>query len=164
MRSPSASRFISSLSRGGAASGIYQVVSSTNANNFAVLTADSASRTGACVMPKLTGGGFVVSSKTNLTYSTSMPHGLNPGDYVYINFTAAGSPADGQYQVLTVPDATHFTTIVPIGQQPDPERRDGLPARGSAAAPLRQRPGPVGHLDSERDRYRLQLSAWRRRP
>jgi hypothetical protein len=64
-------------------------------------------------MPKLTGGGYVVSSKTNLTYSTSMPHGLIPGDYVYINFTSAGSPADGQYQVLTVPNATHFTTLVP---------------------------------------------------
>ena len=98
---------------GQAVNGTYQVVSSTNANNFAVLTADSVSRTGACVMPKLTGGGYVVSSKTNLTYSTSLPHGLNPGDYVYINFTAAGSPADGQYQVLTVPDATHFTTTVP---------------------------------------------------
>ena len=98
---------------GGAFNGIYQVVSSTNANNFAVLTADSASHTGACVMPKLTGGGYVVSSKTNLTYSTSMPHGLTNGDYVYINFTAAGSPADGQYQVLSVPDATHFATIVP---------------------------------------------------
>ncbi|HVM46787.1 MAG TPA: DUF1800 family protein, partial [Candidatus Acidoferrum sp.] len=98
---------------GAAASDVYQVVSSTNANTFAVLTADTAARSGACVMPKLTGGGFVVSSKTNLTYSTSMPHGLNPGDTVYINFSAAGSPADGQYQVLSVPDATHFTTVVP---------------------------------------------------
>ena len=95
------------------ANGIYQVVSSTNANNFAVLTADSASHTGACLMPRLTGGGYVVSSKTNLAYSTAAPHGLNPGDYVYINFTSAGSPTDGRYQVLTVPDATHFTTLVP---------------------------------------------------
>ena len=98
---------------GGAASGVYQVVSSTNANNFAVLTAATEPATGACVMPKMTGGGFVVSDRTNLTYSTSLPHGLNPGDLVYINFTAAGSPADGQYQVLTVPDATHFTLVVP---------------------------------------------------
>ncbi len=103
---------------GGAANGIYQVVSSTNSSNFAVLTADSTPRSGAGVMPKLTGGGYVVSTKTNLAYSTSMPHGLNAGDYVYINFTDAGSPADGQYQVLTVPDATHFTAIVPtVGNQ-----------------------------------------------
>ena len=108
-----ASRCICNSRAGGAANGIYQVVSSTNGNNFAVLTADATTRTGASVMPKLTGGGYVVSSKTNLTYSTSMPHGLNPGDNVYINFTAAGSPADGQYQVLTVPNATHFTTVVP---------------------------------------------------
>jgi hypothetical protein len=98
---------------GAAASGIYQVVSSTNANNFAVLTADSASRTGACMVPKLTGGGFVVSSKTNLSYSTSLQHGLSSGDYVYINFAFTTSPVDGLYPVLTVPDATHFTTIVP---------------------------------------------------
>jgi uncharacterized protein (DUF1800 family) len=98
---------------GGAFNGSYQVVSSTNANNFAVLTADAPSRTGACVMPKLTGGGYVVSSSTNLTYSTPMPHGLTNGDYVYINFTAASTPVDGHYQVLTVPDATHFTTLVP---------------------------------------------------
>jgi hypothetical protein len=97
---------------GGAASGIYQAVSSTNSSTFAVLTADTAARTGACVMPKLTSGGFVVTSNTNLTYSTSVPHGLNAGDYLYLNFTAAGNPADGQYQVLTVPDATHFTTLV----------------------------------------------------
>jgi hypothetical protein len=98
---------------GGAASGLYQVVSSTNANSFAVLTADTLSVTGACVLPKLTGGGFAVTTKTNLTFSTAMEHGLNPGDNVYINFTAAGSPADGQYQVMTVPDAMHFTTLVP---------------------------------------------------
>ena len=89
------------------------------------------------------------------TYSTALAHGLNPGDNVYINFTAAGSPADGQYQVLTVPDATHFTTIVPIGRQPDPKRRHGLPAGAAAPPALRQCPGPVGHLDPERDRYRL---------
>jgi hypothetical protein len=78
---------------GGALSGLYQVVSSTNANNFAVLTADTASVAGACVIPKMTGGGFVVSSKTNLTYSTALQHGLSPGDYFYVNFTSAGSPA-----------------------------------------------------------------------
>ena len=98
---------------GAASNGIYQVVASTNANSFSVLTADTASVTGACVIPRMTGGGYVVSSKTNLTFSTALAHGLNPGDSVYINFTAAGSPADGSYPVLTVPDATHFTALVP---------------------------------------------------
>jgi hypothetical protein len=103
---------------GGAVGSLYQVVSSTNGNTFAVLTADATTRSGACVMPRLSGGGYIVATKTNLTYSTSMPHGLNPGDSVYINFTAAGSPADGQFQVVSVPDATHFTTVVPsIGNQ-----------------------------------------------
>jgi uncharacterized protein (DUF1800 family) len=98
---------------GGAASGVYQLVSATNASSFAVETSEAVNRGGAVVMPKLTGGGFVVTTKTNLSYSTTMPHGLSPGDSVYVNFSAAGSPADGTYQVLTVPDATHFTTIVP---------------------------------------------------
>ncbi len=98
---------------GVAVNGAYQVVSSTNANNFAVLTADTATVTGVCMMPKFTGGGYVVSSRTNLNYSTPGPHGLNPGDYVYLHSALTGTPADGQYQVVTVPDATHFTLIVP---------------------------------------------------
>jgi hypothetical protein len=61
-------------------------------------------------MPKFTGGGFI-QSRTNLTMSLTLPHGLNPGDSVFINF-AAGGPADGVYQVQTVPDAKHFTIIV----------------------------------------------------
>ncbi len=104
---------------GGAASSIYQIVSTTNANNFAVFTDDATTNRGGIVLlPKLTGGGFVVTTKTNLNYSTTAPHGLNVGDYVFVNFAGAGTPADGAYQVLTVPDATHFTTVVPtIGNQ-----------------------------------------------
>src|ERR1041385_9047615 len=45
--------------------------------------------------------------------STSLPHGLSIGDNVFVNFTAAGSPPDGLYQVATVSDATHFNIIVP---------------------------------------------------
>jgi hypothetical protein len=36
------------------------------------------------------------------------------GDYVYVNFNGnSGSPANGQFQVTSVPDATHFAFIVP---------------------------------------------------
>jgi len=94
---------------GGAASGVYQIINTTNVNSFSVVTADASPHGGACLIPKLTGGGFVVSSRTNVLYSTLMPHGLNPGDAFFVNFTQAGSPADGQYTVATVPDPTHFT-------------------------------------------------------
>ena len=102
---------------GGAISGSYVVISSTNGNNFAVETADSTANYGGnCLISKMTGGGYVVAgNKTNLTYTTSIPHGLSIGDYVYINFPSVSpaAPPDQAYQVVTVSDATHFTCTVP---------------------------------------------------
>jgi uncharacterized protein (DUF1800 family) len=96
---------------GGASNGVYQVVSVPDSSHFTVATADTnALLFGSVLMPKFTGGGFI-QSRTNLTMSLTLPHGLNPGDSIFINF-AAGGPADGVYQVQTVPDAKHFTIIV----------------------------------------------------
>src|SRR5207344_903247 len=69
---------------GGGISGSYAVISTTNANNFAVETSDATTNVGGtCLITKMSGGGFVVANnKTNLTYSTSVPHGLSIGDYV----------------------------------------------------------------------------------
>ncbi len=97
----------------GTPDGIYTIVNSTNANNFAVETANAFATNGACLMPRMpTGGGFTISLKTNALFTTTLPHGLNPGDSLYINFSAS-PPADGQYQVLTVPTPTNFTIVVP---------------------------------------------------
>jgi uncharacterized protein (DUF1800 family) len=96
---------------GGASNGVYQVVTVPDSSHFTVTTAVSSTNTGNCLVPKITGGGFT-QSRTNVTINTGLQHGLNPGDNVFINFTQAGSPADGQYQVITVPDASHFTIIV----------------------------------------------------
>jgi hypothetical protein len=93
----------------GSASGMYQIVASSNANSFVVVTPDASSRSGNVLIPRFTGGGFIVASRTNLTISTSLPHGLHVGDSVFVNFTQAGSPADNTFQVAAVPDATHFT-------------------------------------------------------
>jgi hypothetical protein len=60
----------------------------------------------------MTGGGFTVSRGTNMTVTTSQAHGLNPGDSVYMNFSTS-PPADGQYQIVTVPNPTNFTIVVP---------------------------------------------------
>src|SRR5207249_4611630 len=46
---------------------------------------------------------------TNITMSIAGVHGLNPGDQVFINFPSGSLDPDTIYQVLTVPDATHFT-------------------------------------------------------
>lgn len=96
---------------GGAANGVYQVLTVPDSSHFTVGTAESLARSGSCLLPKWTGGGYT-QSRTNVTIYAPFPHGLNPGDSVFINFTAAGSPADGVYQVNTIIDATHFTIIV----------------------------------------------------
>jgi hypothetical protein len=109
---------------GGATSGNYQILVTTNGNTFVAFTADTVPYGGACIMPKYASSGpnnspsgnssgFVISQKTNVNYSTWLPHGLNPGDSVYINFTSSGSPNSGTFQVVSVPDPTHFTFVVP---------------------------------------------------
>ncbi len=93
---------------GGSTNGVYQVISTTNANTFMVETADSTSRsTNTCLIPKWTGGGYVQTAN-NVNISLPGNHGLNPGDSVYIYFSY-GSPVSGQYAVASVPDSTHFT-------------------------------------------------------
>jgi hypothetical protein len=95
---------------GGASNGVYSVVSVPTNNAFTVTALDSASRTGSCLLPKLTGG-YVVSTATGtntITVSTSGNHNLNAGDNVLLNFTAGTAP-DGQYQVASVIDEDHFT-------------------------------------------------------
>jgi hypothetical protein len=94
---------------GGAIDGSNQVATVPSANYFTVIAADSATRVGSCFFPKLTGGGYVIQNKTNVTVVTSMEHGLNIGDNAYLLFAQASSPPDTNYQVLTVPDSTHFT-------------------------------------------------------
>ncbi len=95
---------------GGASNGLYQVATTHSSSTFTVAAVDSATRNGSCVMPKITGGGYT-QSKTNITMSTPYPHGLSAGYDVFINFNGTG-PSNGEYQVLTVADSTHFTLIV----------------------------------------------------
>src|SRR5207302_6097850 len=88
-----------------------QVTGVPDSSHFTVTTTNPATMFGSCLAPKWSGGGYV-QSRTNVALSMALPHGLAPGDSVFVNFTAAGSPADGVYQVQTVPDATHFTILV----------------------------------------------------
>jgi hypothetical protein len=96
---------------GGATSGVYTVVATNTTSQFIVSTVDTTTRAGNCLIPKITGGGYL-QVKTNVTFVTPYPHALNPGDNIFINFSAAGSPTDGIYAVNTVPSPFLFTIIV----------------------------------------------------
>ena len=101
-----------SFTSGGASNGVYRVISTTNANMFVVDTPDGTARsTNNCLVPKITGGGYVQNS-TNVTVTTPITHGLAPGDSIFIDFVA-GQGIDGTYQVVTTPTWTNFTVIAP---------------------------------------------------
>ncbi len=94
---------------GGAASGPYQVVRVVDSAHFTVAVLDSAVRSGAVLLYKLPAAGYT-QNKTIVSVSTTGSHGLLAGDSVWINFNSGNAPS-GQYQVVTVPDPSHFTVI-----------------------------------------------------
>jgi hypothetical protein len=92
---------------GGASNGLFQVVTVPDTSHITVTNADAAAHTGNCLMPKLAVGGYTQVG-TTITVSTTGPHGLIPGNNVFINFTS-GSAVSGTYAVATVPNPMHFT-------------------------------------------------------
>jgi len=94
------------FTNGGATSGLYTVYSTNSSSSFNVTALDSQTVTGGCIMPKLSASGYVQNG-TNITVDFPGPHFLNPGDGVYVVFTS-GTGSNGQYQVASVPDPTHF--------------------------------------------------------
>jgi hypothetical protein len=58
-------------------------------------------------LPKITASGFTQSG-TVVKVDCAGPHGLTVGESLYVDFPTI-SPGNGQYQVATVPDASHFT-------------------------------------------------------
>jgi hypothetical protein len=92
---------------GGASNGLYQVVTVPDTSHLTVTNADLAAHSGNCLMPKLAAGGYTQAG-TTITVSITGPHGLSPGNSVFINFTS-GTAVSGTYAVAMAPDATHFT-------------------------------------------------------
>jgi uncharacterized protein (DUF1800 family) len=92
---------------GGATSGTYTIITNVSSSVFTVSTPDATVRSGNCVLPKISASGFTQSG-TVVTVDCNGPHGLTVGEPLYINFPTI-VPADGQYQVATIPDASHFT-------------------------------------------------------
>lgn len=95
---------------GGAGGGLMSVASVPSVNAFTVQALDSASRTGACYYPRLTGG-YVVSnggtSSNRIQIIAATHHGLLAGDLVRIDFQS-GSATDGVYEVSGVADERGF--------------------------------------------------------
>jgi uncharacterized protein (DUF1800 family) len=120
-----------SFTSGGAASGVYQVLATNSTSSFTVSAVDSVTRTGACVMPKVTAAGYTQRG-TNVTVSFNGPHGLNLGDSAYINFTS-GNATDGVYQVTAVPDAQHFVVLTTNGPS---QTQNGIVVYPLIAPPL----------------------------
>jgi hypothetical protein len=89
--------------------GIYGVTTAS-ANQFTVGTFDGASRSGNCLMPKISASGFTQSG-TNVTVSCASPHALVTNETIYIPANSVSLNA-GQYVVKTIPDPLHFTIIV----------------------------------------------------
>src|SRR5215469_12158014 len=68
---------------GVATNGVYQVVTVPDTSHFTIATPDLSTNSGKCLIPVLSGGGFTVTRRTNLTVDAALPHGLNVGDNVY---------------------------------------------------------------------------------
>ncbi len=94
---------------GGAPNGLFTVSNIIDVSHFTVTTTDLTTRAGSCFLPKLSVGGYTQTG-TNIVVSTTGPHGLVPGNSVYINFTS-GTAVSGIYVVASVSDPTHFTVI-----------------------------------------------------
>ena len=116
---------------GGALSGLFDVATVIDAADFTVTNSDLVAHSGNCLMPKLAVGGYTQVG-TTITISTSGPHGLSPGNNVFINFTS-GSAVDGTYAVASVPDPTHFTITSATSAN---QNQDSLSAYPLVAPPL----------------------------
>ncbi len=117
---------------GGARSGLYPVVSVSGSSLFTITAPDSASRTGACVYPRWTGGGFTHSG-TNITFTLTGPHALTAGKSVYIDFPDGIEATDGVYRILSVPAPHRFV----VGSAATADRSESDPlVLPLAAAPV----------------------------
>lgn len=122
---------------GGPSSGLYTVSNVIDSAHFTVSTLDLTQRSGSCLLPKLSVGGYVQTG-TNIVIDTTGPHGLVAGDDVYINFTS-GTASNGVYRVVAVPNSTEFTVIAPISKN---QTEDSLSVYG-LQAPILTRSGNV---------------------
>jgi hypothetical protein len=99
---------------GGAANGVYSVITNLTSSVFTVATPDSLTRSGNCLLPKIAASGYVQNSNnvvnvkgTNVLVSCAGPHGLVINETIYIPPNTV-SLTSGQYQITSIPDPLHF--------------------------------------------------------
>jgi uncharacterized protein (DUF1800 family) len=122
--------FYLGFTSGGSVSGLFTVASVISTSQFTVTTSDSVTRSGNCLIPKVSASGFVQSG-TTVTVSCSGPHALAVNETIYVPANTVALPA-GFYLVNSIPDALHFTvsstvsanqtqsgfTLYPLGTPP----------------------------------------------
>ncbi len=91
---------------GGAGSGLFLIATTNSTTQFTVSTPDSATRSGNCLLPKISTAGYVQTG-SNVTVSCFGPHGLITNETVYVPVNNV-LLASGQYQVAGIPDPLHF--------------------------------------------------------
>jgi len=116
---------------GGATNGLFQVASVIDANHFTVATADLVQRSGSCLLPKLSVGGYTQTG-TSIVISTAGPHGLVTGNSVYVDITSGSAPS-GTYVITGVPDPEHFTIVATNSAN---QTQNSLTVYGLQAPPL----------------------------
>ncbi len=91
---------------GGAPSGGYAVAAVISNNVFTVNSLDGFTRSGTCLLPRISASGFVQTG-TNVTVSCAGPHGLISGQTIFVPANTVNLPST-QYQVVSIPDPLHF--------------------------------------------------------
>ncbi len=87
--------------------GIYLVTAVNSSSVFTVATPINASFSGSCLLPKISASGFTQSG-TNFTVTCPGPHAMTTNEIFYVPANSV-SLTPGQYQVVGIPDPTHFT-------------------------------------------------------
>jgi uncharacterized protein (DUF1800 family) len=116
---------------GGAVSGVFQVAGVLNSAHFTVTNSDMLPHSGNCVLPQLSVAGYTQVG-TVVTFITAGPHGLKPGDKVFVNFNSDGN-ASAIYKVVKVLDATQFTITSATSAN---QTQDGISVYPLSAPPL----------------------------
>jgi hypothetical protein len=95
---------------GGAPNGIRRVATVPGSTVFTVTNSTSAIRSGNCVFPKWTGCDLTQTG-SNITFTTTAPHGLKAGGMAYIVFPTGYPATNGTYKVTKVPNPRRFTIV-----------------------------------------------------
>lgn len=90
----------------GGASSKADIVTVLSTSNFTMTALDSFTRSGNCLLPRISASGYTQST-TNVTVYCSGPHALETNETIFIPVNNRNLPS-GQYQVVGIPDPLRF--------------------------------------------------------